>query len=117
MSQDGKDNLLLAMTRPAVVAGLPLGALAACMSAGMLTWALTNALLWGLVVAVPMYLASRVIVMYDINAFNLLALWLKCRYANNVFANNRKLWGGTSFSPTANHHAKRKGFGRVEISD
>lgn len=55
--------------------------------------------------------------MYDINAFNLLALWLKCRYANNVFASNRKLWGGTSFSPTGNHHAKRKGFGRVEISD
>jgi type IV secretion system protein VirB3 len=117
MSDDGKDSLMLAMTRPPVFAGIPLGAFAAVMSAGMLTFAATNNFLWGLVVAVPLYLISRVVVIYDINAFNLVGLWLRTRFKQSIFSTNRRYWGGNSYSPTAIHLAKREGFGRVETAD
>ncbi|MDE2562807.1 MAG: VirB3 family type IV secretion system protein [Sphingomonadales bacterium] len=116
MSGDGRDSLMLAMTRPPVFAGVPVGAFASVLSAGMLVFAATNNVLWGLVVAGPLYLVSRLVVLYDINAFTLLALWLRTRFAQSLFASNRKLWGGNSYSPTAIHLARRKGFGRVETS-
>jgi type IV secretion system protein VirB3 len=102
MSADGKDSLMLAMTRPPVFAGIPMGAFASVLSAGMLVFAATNNFLWGIAVAVPFYL---------------LGLWLRTRFKQSIFATNRRYWGGNSFSPTAIHLAKREGFGRVETAE
>ena len=70
-----------------------------------------------ILVAVPLYLISRVVVIYDINAFNLVGLWLRTRFKQSIFSTNRRYWGGNSYSPTAIHLAKREGFGRVETAD
>ncbi len=117
MSADGRDTLLLAMTRPPVFAGVPLGAFAAVLSAGMLTFAGTNNFLWGIAAAAPLYLISRIVVLYDINAFTLVGLWLRTRFKMSIFSSNRHYWGGNSYSPTAIHFARREGFGRVETAD
>ncbi|MEO5598863.1 MAG: VirB3 family type IV secretion system protein [Novosphingobium sp.] len=117
MSADGKDSLMLAMTRPPVFAGIPMGAFASVLSAGMLVFAATNNFLWGIAVAGPLYLISRVVVLYDINAFNLVGLWLRTRFKQSIFVTNRRYWGGNSYSPTAIHLAKREGFGRVEAAE
>jgi type IV secretion system protein VirB3 len=116
VSADGSDSLMLAMTRPPVVAGVPLGAFGAVIMVGMLTFAFLG-FLWGLAVAIPLYLIARLVVVYDVNAFHLIGLWLNCRFKQSLFATNRKVWGGNSYSPTAIALARRKGFGCVEASD
>lgn len=116
MSTNGCDDLLLAMTRPPVFAGIPLGAAGTIMIVGMLAFGFFG-ILWGFAVAVPSYLIARVVVAYDINAFHLIALWLQCRFKQSIFATNRGIWGGNSYSPTAISLARRKGFGCVEASD
>lgn len=116
MSEDGRDSLMLAMTRPPVFAGIPLGAFATILVAWSLTFAAAG-ILPALAVAIPLYLISRVVVLYDINAFNLIGLWLRVRFKQSIFSTNRKIWGGNSYSPTAIHGSRREGFGRVETAD
>lgn len=116
MSDDGRDSLMLAMTRPPVFAGIPLGAMAFILVAGCLAFAGLG-FLAGLAVAIPLYIISRIVVLYDINAFNLIGLWLRTRFKQNILSTNRKLWGGNSYSPTAIYGSKREGFGRVETAD
>ncbi len=104
-----EDPLFLAMTRPAMFAGLPLEAAMTVLSSGVAVVLLVSNPLYAAVVAGVAYAVARSIVRYDVNMFRLIGLWagtsLRCR--------NRRFWGGSSYSPTRTIGAKRKGFGRV----
>jgi len=113
------DILLIAMTRPAVYAGIPLEAAGAIMMLGMLVFAVTGIIFWALGVAVPLYFAARMITHYDMNAFRLLGLYLKTNYGQALIGHNiganKKMWGGNSYSPSLVSFSKRKGFGCVQV--
>ena len=111
MGDQAEDVLLIAMTRPATFMNIPLEAAGCIMVLGMVVFGATQNVFWGVVMAAPLYFASLAIVRYDMNAFRLLGLYMRTRYGPGTSTATRKIWGGGSFSPTAVHLARRKGFG------
>ncbi len=94
-----KNTLFLAVTRPALWAGIPIEA-----AVLLLIYSPVYA---ALVVAFG-YSISRLIVRHDVNAFRLLFLWGRTKLGNR----NRTFWGGSSYSPLPLAGLRRKGFGR-----
>ena len=104
-----EDTLFLAMTRPAMVMGLPLEAAMLVMGIGAATMILLgNPIYAGLITGIC-YLVVKTLVRFDVNMFRLLFLWC----ATTLKCPNRKFWGGSSYSPTRTIGTKRTGFGRV----
>jgi type IV secretion system protein VirB3 len=103
-----KNPLFLAVTRPALWAGIPIEAavLLLITSASMLIES-NSPVYAGLVVAFG-YSMSRLIVRHDVNAFRLLFLWGRTKLGNR----NRGFWGGSSYTPLPLAGMRRKGFGR-----
>lgn len=103
-----KDTLFLAVTRPALWAGIPIEAavLLLISSASVLIWS-NSPIYAGLVVAFG-YSIARLIVRHDVNAFRLLFLWGRTKAGNR----NRAFWGGSSYSPLPLSGLRRKGFAR-----
>jgi type IV secretion system protein VirB3 len=103
-----KNTLFLAVTRPALWAGIPIEAavLLLISSASVLIW--SNSPLYTALVVVFGYSISRLIVRHDVNAFRLLFLWGRTKLGNR----NRAFWGGSSYSPLPLAGLRRKGFGR-----
>ncbi len=103
-----KNTLFLAVTRPALWAGIPIEAavLLLISSASVLIWS-SSPIYAALVVAFG-YSISRLIVRHDVNAFRLLFLWGRTKAGNR----NRAFWGGSSYSPLPLSGLRRKGFGR-----
>lgn len=103
-----KNALFLAVTRPALWAGIPIEAavLLLMSSASVLIW--SNSPVYAALVAVFGYSISRLIVRHDVNAFRLLFLWGRTKAGNR----NRAFWGGSSYSPLPLSGLRRKGFGR-----
>jgi type IV secretion system protein VirB3 len=108
---EGEDVLLIAMTRPATFMNIPLEAAGVIMVIGMVAFGATQNVFWGLFMAAPLYFVSLVIVRYDMNAFRLLGLFMRTRFGPGTSTATRRIWGGSSFSPTAVFLARRKGFG------
>lgn len=96
MSDDplNTDRLYLALTRPAMVFGVPLEAAFVSVMIGGLAMILGDSLFY-LILAVPLLVISYFIVKRDQNAFRILFRFFdtgaKCR--------NRGYWGGSSPSP------------------
>ena len=103
-----KNELFLAVTRPALWAGIPIEAavLLLISSASVLIW--SNSPVYAALVVAFGYSISRVIVRHDVNAFRLLFLWGRTKAGNR----NRAFWGGSSYSPLPLSGLRRKGFGR-----
>ncbi len=103
-----KNTLFLAVTRPALWAGIPIEAavLLLIVSASMLIQ--SNSPLYAGLIAAFGYSISRLIVRHDVNAFRLLFLWGRTKAGNR----NRSFWGGSSYSPLPLTGLRRKGFGR-----
>lgn len=103
-----KDVLFLAVTRPALWAGIPIEAavLLLISSASVLIW--SNSPVYAALVVAFGYSISRLIVRHDVNAFRLLFLWGRTKAGNR----NRSFWGGSSYSPLPLSGLRRKGFGR-----
>lgn len=103
-----KNALFLAVTRPALWAGIPIEAavLLLMSSATVLIW--SNSPVYAALVAAFGYSISRLIVRHDVNAFRLLFLWGRTKAGNR----NRAFWGGSSYSPLPLSGLRRKGFGR-----
>jgi type IV secretion system protein VirB3 len=103
-----KNTLFLAVTRPALWAGIPIEAavLLLISSASVLIW--SNSPLYAAIVVAFGYSMSRLIVRHDVNAFRLLFLWGRTKLRNR----NRAFWGGSSYSPLPLAGLRRKGFGR-----
>ncbi len=103
-----KNTLFLAVTRPALWAGIPIEAavLLLISSASVLIW--SNSPIYAALVVAFGYSISRLIVRHDVNAFRLLFLWGRTKASNR----NRAFWGGSSYSPLPLSGLRRKGFGR-----
>lgn len=89
-----QDKLYLALTRPAMVFGVPLEAAFVSIFAGGLAMIIGDSIFY-LILAVPLIVISHFIVKRDQNAFRVLFRYFdtgaKCR--------NRSHWGGSSPSP------------------
>lgn len=103
-----KNTLFLAVTRPALWAGIPIEAavLLLTSSSSVLIW--TNSPVYAAIVVAFGYSISRLVVRRDVNAFRLLFLWGRTKLGNR----NRAFWGGSSYSPLPLGGLRRKGFGR-----
>ena len=103
-----KNPLFLAVTRPALWAGIPIEAavLLLISSASVLIW--SNSPVYAALVVAFGYSISRLIVRHDVNAFRLLFLWGRTKLGNR----NRAFWGGSSYTPLPLDGLRRKGFGR-----
>ena len=103
-----KNTLFLAVTRPALWAGIPIEAAVLLLigSASVLIW--SNSPVYAALVVAFGYSISRLIVRHDVNAFRLLFLWGRTKAGNR----NRAFWGGSSYSPLPLGGLRRKGFGR-----
>ena len=103
-----KNTLFLAVTRPALWAGIPIEAavLLLISSASVLIW--SNSPVYAALVVAFGYSISRLIVRHDVNAFRLLFLWGRTKAGNR----NRTFWGGSSYSPLPLAGLRRKGFAR-----
>lgn len=103
-----RNTLFLAVTRPALFAGIPIEAAVVILLASVITLIGTTNPIYGLVVAAVMFGISRLVVRHDVNAFRLIFLWGRTKAANR----NRVFWGGSSYTPLPLKGIKRKGFGR-----
>lgn len=103
-----RNPLFLAVTRPALWAGIPIEAavLLLIVGASILIW--SNSPVYAAIVAAFGYSIARLVVRHDVNAFRLLFLWGRTKLGNR----NRAFWGGSSYSPLALAGLRRRGFGR-----
>src|SRR3546814_5106908 len=104
-----RNTLVLAVTRPALFAGIPIEAAVVILLTSVITLIGTTNPVYGLVVAAVMFGISRLVVHHDVNAFRLIFLWGRTKAANR----NRVFWGGSSYTPLPLKGIKRKGFGRT----
>ncbi len=103
-----KDTLFLAVTRPALWAGIPIEAAVLLLIAGASVLIWSNGPVYAALVVAFGYSISRLIVRHDVNAFRLLFLWGRTKLGNR----NRAFWGGSSYTPLPLHGLRRNGFGR-----
>lgn len=103
-----KNNLFLAVTRPALWAGIPIEAAVLLLIVSASVLIQTNSPVYAALIAAFGYSISRLIVRHDVNAFRLLFLWGRTKASNR----NRAFWGGSSYSPLPLAGLRRKGFGR-----
>ena len=90
-----RNTLFLAVTRPALFAGIPIEAAVVILLTSVITLIGTTNPVYGLVVAAVMFGISRLVVRHDVNAFRLIFLWGRTKAANR----NRVFWGGSSYTP------------------
>ena len=103
-----KNPLFLAVTRPALWAGIPIEAAVLLLIASASVLIQSNSPVYAGLVATFGYSISRLIVRHDVNAFRLLFLWGRTKLGNR----NRAFWGGSSYTPLPLEGMRRKGFGR-----
>ncbi|MBB4087984.1 type IV secretion system protein VirB3 [Sphingomonas carotinifaciens] len=103
-----RNTLFLAVTRPALFAGVPIEAAVVILLTSVITLIGTANPIYGGVVAAVMFGISRLVVRHDVNAFRLIFLWGRTKSANR----NRGFWGGSSYTPLPLKGINRKGFGR-----
>jgi type IV secretion system protein VirB3 len=94
--------LFVAATRPALVAGMPIGLAVAFLMAFALIIIFAENPLYELVLA-PVWFGARLIVRYDYNAMRIVALWLQSS-ARSIDAQR---WGGASPAPFPIHCPRR----------
>src|SRR5215469_1219858 len=94
--------LFVAATRPALVAGMPIGLAVAFLMAFPLIIIFAENPLYELVLA-PVWFGARLIVRYDYNAVRIVALWLRSA-ARSIDAHR---WGGASPAPFPVRRSRR----------
>jgi len=86
--------LFVAATRPALIAGLPLGVAVSFIMLGGIIMILGQNPLYELVL-LPLWVGARAILRYDYNAVRVLTLWLR----SSAVSIDAHRWGGASPSP------------------
>ncbi len=89
-----EDTLFLACTRPAMVWGVPIEAMAGNAMLTSLVFILMKNPLYG-VVGIGLHVVFRALADRDHNGFRVLFLWLETKGRSR----NGSLWGGSSASP------------------
>lgn len=99
-----EDTLFLACTRPAMVMGVPVEAMAMNVIVTGFVYLVGHSLLY-LSFGVALHLIFRLIVKHDHNAFRVLLMWFETKGR----ARNRSWWGGSSHSPlkVVRHYSKK----------
>ncbi|OBY25169.1 type IV secretion system protein VirB3 [Leisingera sp. JC1] len=93
MEKINEDPLFLALTRPAMIWGIPMEAFAiSCGSAGLAMIAADS--IFYLLLTLPFLAMSRFIVQRDQNAFRILFRW----FDTGARCLNHRFWGGSSSS-------------------
>lgn len=95
-----EDTLFLACTRPAMIAGVTMEAMAINVMASCILFLVAGSIVYGLAV-LPIHLICRAICRHDPNQFRLIVAWLETRGR----ARNGAVWGGSS--PTPLHLLRR----------
>ncbi len=95
-----EDTLFLACTRPAMIAGVTMEAMAINVMASCILFLVAGSIVYGLA-ALPIHLICRAICRHDPNQFRLIVAWLETRGR----ARNGAVWGGSS--PTRLHLLRR----------
>ena len=103
-----RNTLFLAVTRPALWAGIPIEAAVPILLVSAIVLIGTNNPIYALVTAGVCYGLARLVVRQDVNAFRLMFLFFRTKAANR----NRTFWGGSSYTPLPLKGIARKGFGR-----
>ena len=104
-----EDTLYLAMTRPAMFAGLPIEAGMSVLSVCVTLMLLFGNPIYAATIGGFCYLVAKAVVHHDVNMFKLLALWGRTK----LRCVNRRHWGGSTFSPTRTVAAKRRDYARA----
>lgn len=103
-----EDPLFLACTRPAMVMGVPLEAMAVNGMATSLVFVVTKNPLYG-AVGLVLHLAFRALAGWDHNCFRVLALWAETKGRSR----NAAHWGGSTVSPLPVRRPRRASDVRV----
>lgn len=98
MAELAQDPLFLACTRPAMVFGIPVEAMAFIMVACGEAWIVSRRPLTMIVVIGACYLACRALTAIDHNIFRILFLWIKTK---GRASRNAGYWLGSSSAPMA----------------
>ncbi len=99
------EPVYLALSRPVMWLGLPIEAALLIAMAAVLALLFANPL-YAVGVGGAGFVAARLIVRHEPNAFRLLNLAMRTKWANR----DRGRWGGSSYSPLPVAPLKRKGF-------
>lgn len=89
-----EDTLFLACTRPAMIAGVTMEAMALNVMFSCILFLLAGSILYGLV-ALPIHAVNHIICRRDPNMFRILFVWIETRGRMR----NAALWGGSSYTP------------------
>jgi len=89
-----EDTLFLACTRPAMVAGVPMEAMALSVIVSATAFLAAHSPAW-LLIAPGLHLVFRAICKHDHNAFRVLWLYVETKGRNR----NGAAWGGSSATP------------------
>lgn len=106
------DTLFLALTRPAMLWGVPLEGAVYIILIGIFGLLATGNPLYGLGLGGGLFFAARLVAKQDYNQFRVLSLWMRTK---GLPANGR-IWKGSSYGPLASPLLKRKGFANVPES-
>src|SRR3546814_4046375 len=90
-----RNTLFLAVTRPALFAGIPIEAAGVILLTSVITLIGTTNHVYGLVVAAVMFGISRLVVRHDVKPFRIIFLWGRTKPAHR----HRVFWGGSSYRP------------------
>lgn len=94
--------MFLACTRPAMVWGAPMEAVALNVVLSCVAFLAAGSMLW-LLVAPALHLVARAICKADPSAFRVLYLWVETKGR----ARNTAIWGGSSTTPLSLHRSFR----------
>jgi type IV secretion system protein VirB3 len=89
-----EDTLFLACTRPAMIAGVTMEAMALNVMFSCILFLAAGSIVYGLV-AIPIHGLCRIICRHDPNMFRILLGWFETRGR----ARNATFWGGSSCTP------------------
>ncbi|NIJ09359.1 type IV secretion system protein VirB3 [Sphingomonas vulcanisoli] len=100
------EPVYLALSRPPMWLGVPLDAALPIAIAAVLVLLVTNNPVYAVMLGAAGFMAARLIVRHEPNAFRLLNLGLRTKWRNR----DRGWWGGSSYSPLPVAPLRRKGF-------
>jgi type IV secretion system protein VirB3 len=89
-----EDTLFLACTRPAMIAGVTMEAMALNVMFSCILFLVAGSIIYGLV-AIPIHGLCRIICRHDPNMFRILLAWIETRGRSR----NATFWGGSSCTP------------------
>ena len=102
MSERASDPLFLAMTRPALVAGIPIEAAGFCVIFGAVTSFVLFQSMLGFFLTTPIgAVIVRLLAIHDPLIFRVLWSHIRSRPRASIGLSSRAYWGGVSLSPLA----------------